>query len=552
VLADAEHTAVVIAGGGPTGLALAAELGRWGVPCVLLEEKPSTSVHPQANANSARTMEHYRRLGFAHEVRAAGLPAEYPTDVAYFTTFADYELARHRQPSRAEAQAVSTERRYVGSWFTPELPHRASQLFVEPILARRAGSWPSVSLRFGHRVMSFAEGPTSVTVNAEEVSTGRPVQLSCEFLVGCDGPRSIVRRGMGTSYTGGAHAEREFLGGQMFAVYFRAPAFYDRIPHERAWQYWSMSPGRRAVVVAIDGRGSFAGSVQLPPDGTPSPEEALASLAMAFGVDIPVEAISSSTWTSGYALVAEEFVRSRVTLAGDAAHLFTPTGGMGYNTGIEDVANLGWKLAALHQGWGGPALLGSYATERRPVALRNTAFAHEIGESIGRFRQVPDVDADTVEGRRVRAEIGTELERHAQTEFDIPGIQLGTRYENSPVIVSDGSDASPDLANVYIPSARPGSRLPHLWLKGGESLFDRLGQGFTALYTRSGAIESDALVEAARLRGLPLHVLDISEEDAREVFGADVVLIRPDQHVAWRGNSWPASPGALLDRASGR
>jgi len=496
-------------------------------------------------------MEHYRRLGFADEVRRMGIPSDYPTDVAYFTDFSGFELARFEQPSPAQAFAVARGRQYLGSWYTPELPHRGSQLFLEPILRKHAEMLPSVDVRFGCRFRTLEQNAEAAVASIEELNTGKEFTIEAAYVVGCDGPRSSVRKTLNIGYVGQGGADRAFMGGRMYALYFRAPTFYDRISHKRAWQYWSLLPDRRAVMVAIDGRETFAGSIQLQANADISAGQALKTFQRAFGVDIPAEIISTSYWTAGFSLVAEHFNIGRVFLAGDAAHLFTPTGGMGYNTGIDDAANLGWKLAALCRGWGGPKLPESYDVERRAIAARNTDFARRIADSIGHMKVSEQITAVDESGRLARQELGAALQRHARMEFDIPGVQLGLRYENSIIIEDDSFESPPDLPNTYVPSARPGHRAPHYWLADGRCLFDMLGRGFTLLRLGHHPPEGYMFAAAAAAFDVPLSILEVKEPRVRELYQADLVLIRPDQHVAWRGDEPPNDVRRIIKRCAG-
>ncbi len=540
------RTAVAIVGGGPCGLVLAIELGQHGVPCVLLNDRPGTTTLPQANATQSRTMEHYRRLGLADEVRAQGLPADYPTDIAYFTRFARDELARFSLPSAKMAGILS--RGSSGSWSTAELPHRCSQLYIEQVLHRHAGRVPGIDLRYGCRVLAVAQDDDGVWLEAEPIGTGAPLRIRADYAVGCDGPRSLVRKSLAISYGGEGGAARDFLGGRMHAVFVRAPGLYDVIPHPPAWMYWAVNPERRGFMAAIDGRELFAFHTQLRlnVDPTePTEAEARAMVEAALGAECGFEIISRASWTAGFTLVAEAFGTGRIFLAGDAAHLFTPTGGLGYNTAVEDAVNLGWKLAAMVRGWGGPRLLESYEAERRPAALRNTAYARSFANSIGNFRPDPDIESDAPSGRQARAAAGDYLNSHARAEFNIPGITLGARYDGSPVIVPDGTLPPPDTASVYVPSACPGGRAPHVWLPGGRSLFDAFGRGFTLLKLGSCGEEPTRSTDCAELAGLQMTVLDLTKNDLRDVYSANLALVRPDQVVAWRGDTMEAARAAL-------
>jgi 2-polyprenyl-6-methoxyphenol hydroxylase-like FAD-dependent oxidoreductase len=528
---------VLIAGGGPFGLMLANELGRRGVRVALFDAKPSTAVNPQANATQARTMEHYRRLGLADEVRSLGLPEDFPTDIAYFTRFATHELARFRLPSAREArERVSS---LSGSWSAAELPHRVSQKYVEQVLRRHAEALSGVAVDYGWRLTDFAEAGEAVRATVEEVDGDETRRIAARYLVGADGARSDVRKRLGSVWTGETGVVRDFFGGRMYAIYLRAPAFYDVVPHPPAWMNVTFNGDRRAFMAAVDGKGEFAFHTQLREGEDPERIRAADAAGLfhaAAGVRIDAEVLSSDAWTAGHALVADRFRRGRVFLGGDAAHLFTPAGGLGYNTAVEDAVNLGWKLAAAVKGVAGPRLLDSYESERRPAAVRNTGYARAFAESLGRFLPEPGLEDDGPLGERLRREAGAYLERHGRAEFDIPGITFGTRYAQSPVIVHDGSPAPPDAANRYEPTASPGGRAPHLWLDDGRSLFDTFGFEWTLLRLGPAPPPGDRLVDAARRLGLELEVVDVPSEAALERYETPLALVRPDQVVAWRGS----------------
>src|SRR5215510_9268726 len=269
----------------------------------------------------------------------------------------------------------------------------------------------------------------------------------------------------------------------MFALHIRSPHLYEVIPYPRAWMYWAVNPQRRALMPSINGRDEFTFHTQLRADERPdqiSVAQAQSMFQAALGAELDVEIIARSTWNAGYTLVAEKFQSGRVFLCGDAAHLFTPTGGLGYNTAVEDAVNLGWKLAAVVQGWGGPALLATYERERRPAAQRNTAIARGFADSIGRYTAQEAIEAPGPEGDRMRAEAGAYLLDHAQREFNIPGVTFGVRYDASPIVIADAAPP-PDEINRYLPSGVPGGRAPHAWLADGASLYDRYGRDLTLI-----------------------------------------------------------------------
>jgi 2-polyprenyl-6-methoxyphenol hydroxylase-like FAD-dependent oxidoreductase len=537
----AENCSVLIVGGGPCGLVLANELGRRGVTAVLVDQKPTTAFNPQANATQARTMEHFRRLGFAHEIRSLGLPPEFPTDVAYFTRYACHELARFKLPSASEA----TERikHLSGSWSAAELPHRVSQKFVEQVLRRHAEALPTISVNYGWRLVGFSETAAGIRADLERVSDGMEHSIEAAFLVGCDGPRSTVRQALGYGYSGEEGVVRDFFGGRMYAIYLRAPDFYKVVPHPPAWMNVTFNRDRRAFMAAVDGRSEFAFHTQLRAhelEQDITHDRAVSMFQAAVGAAIDVDVLSRGAWVAGYALVAERFQTARVFIAGDAAHLFTPAGGLGYNTAVEDAVNLGWKLAAVVKGQAGPGLLATYELERRPIAYRNTRFARAFADSIGLYEPVPEIEDDTAEGANARRAAGAYLGAHGRAEFDIPGITFGARYDQSPIIISDGTASPPDEASVYVPSACPGGRAPHVWLSADRSLFDSFGFEWTLLRLSEGN-QGTNLMAAAVDAGVDLKVLDVSSEHVRDIYGADLVLIRPDQVVAWRSNRTEAS-----------
>jgi len=516
---------------------LANELGRRDVSVILIDAKPGTAFNPQANATQARTMEHYRRLGFADEVRALGLPADYPTDIAYFTRFAKHELARFKLPSAREAKQRVTS--LSGSWSAAELPHRVSQKFVEQVLRRHAELLPTVSLHYGWRLVRLAEQETRVDVEVERVADGVRYSLQGMYLVGADGARSQVRQHLGFRYTGETGVVRDFFGGRMYAIYLRTPKFYDVVQHPPAWMNVTFNADRRAFMAAVDGKSEFAFHTQLrehEDESRITRVDALAMFQAAVGAPVSAEILAVDTWTAGHALVAERFQRGRVFLGGDAVHLFTPAGGLGYNTAIEDAVNLGWKLATAVKGHGGAALLESYERERKPLAVRNTGYARAFADSLGRFKAAPELEHDNAAGGTARRVAGDYLAVHARKEFDIPGITFGGRYDGSPVIVADGTAPPPDAANVYVPTACPGGRAPHLWLRDGRSLYDTLGFEWTLLRLGREPPVVDAFRAAAVKAGIELTVVDVSDDEARDLYAADLALIRPDQIVAWRGN----------------
>lgn len=555
-MSSAIETDVLIAGGGPFGLMLANELGRRNIRCLLVDPKPSTAFNPQANATQARTMEHFRRLGFADEIRAQGLPPHHPTDIAYLTRFSGIELARLRLPTAAAApQAIKA---MTGSWSAAELPHRVSQKFVEVSLRKHAEHCASNDIRYGWKLASFTDH--TALSHANQTSSSKPIealiergtdsnsnqssgsqklQVHAQYLIGADGARSFVRHQLEIPWGGATGFKRNFMGGKMLAVYLKAPRFYECNGNDRAWMYVAVNPELRAFIMSVDGESEFAFHVQMSDDAATealTADDAKRLFALAYGQAIDIEILSMATWLAGHALVAESFQKGHVFLGGDAVHLFTPTGGLGYNTAVEDAVNLGWKLAAVLKGQARPQLLDSYELERKPLAIRNTSYARQFADSIGLFDADPRVEAATLEGEQARSLASHYLNGHVRREFNIPGVTFGGRYDQSPLIVTDGTHAPEDAANTYTPSACPGGRPPHAWMPDGSSLFDSFNFEWTLLVLGEATENTDVFVLVAAKHGVDLKVVRHSSKELAQLYEANLVLIRPDQIVAWRGS----------------
>jgi len=544
---------VAIVGGGPVGLALALFLDFYGIRAVVFNSEETTRWHPKGSTESARTMEHFRRLGIADRIRELGLPPDHPTDVAYFTRFAGKELARIRMPSRNE-----TLRNVAGAAKTDQVPepiHRANQMHVERFLLDYAKTRKNLTVRFGWHVESFQQDADGVRIIAERQDEPRRETWQAEYLVGADGGRSAVRRAIGIAFRGEAGLEQRYFGGRMYSTYVRAPTLYrDFLAKRQAWQYWAVNPEVHSSLIAVNGRDEFLFRVRASdPDKPPTDAAVAAAMRCCVGADIPLHIVAHEPWTAGMALVAESFGAERMFLAGDAAHLFTPTGGFGMNTGIDDAANLAWKLAAVLQGWGGAELLSSYEVERMPIALRNTEAARQLTANISTIDIDAAIETDSVVGEAARRAVGETLAGFAE-QFASLGVQLGARYDGSPLIVADTAPPS-DSWVVYTPSSIPGGRAPHVWLADervhGNSLYDRFDCGFTLLRLGPHAPDVSALRAAAARLNIPLKTVRIDDADVRELYGCDLALVRPDQYVAWRGNKEPRECGRLLRQLVG-
>lgn len=548
----ASRIPVAIVGGGPVGLVLALLLDMYGVRSVLFNTEETTRWHPKGSSEGARTMEHFRRLGIAGEVRKMGLPADHPTDVIYFTRFGGWELARLPMPSAAEklkaiAAAPATDQ-------VPEPLHRTNQMYLERFLLEHVRRRPNIVVRFGWRVEEFADDGAGVTLTAIRESDGDSEIWRTDYLAGCDGGQGMVRRALGIHYAGES-LQQAYMGGRMFSTHVRVPTLArDFLRKDLGFQYWVVNPELRTTITSVNGADEFMFWTRPKGENAAADDRAVVdAMRRSTNSDIAVEVLAHHPWTAGMALVAERYGAGRVFLAGDAVHLFTPTGGFGMNTGVDDAANLAWKLAAMVQGWGGNDLLASYEAERKPIAVRNTGAARQLSKNIGDIAIPPAVEDDSPAGEQARRELGAVLSTCGE-QYGSIGVQLGARYDGSPIVAANGAPPA-DRFDTYTPTSIPGGRTPHVWLDDkrefGSSLFDHLGPGFTLLRLGANAPDASAMVSAAAQRKIPLTVLNIANPDARDLYECDLVLVRPDQHVAWRGNRVASDPDRLFAQLVG-
>jgi 2-polyprenyl-6-methoxyphenol hydroxylase-like FAD-dependent oxidoreductase len=530
---------VLIVGGGPVGLALAAELGWRGIGCELVEQTDGAIATPKMNEVNVRTMEFCRRWGIAEQVLNCPFPADYPFDVVFVTSLAGYEIGRMRRPARA---------RQTPEDYSPMRLQACSQMWFDPILRDFARSCPSVRLRYRTRLDTFADTGTGVEAELIDLETGARERVSADYLVGCDGAMSAIRSALGIGLSG-----RGVLGHPLH-LFFRAPALLERCGKEPATFFLAIDrAGLWANIRVIDPSSHMWRLMVLDTDGRQTPQtiDRASLIRRAVGRPTDVEWLGLSIWTRR-SLVADRYGCGRVFLAGDAVHQLSPTGALGMNTGIGDAVDLGWKLAAVVEGWGGPKLLASYEAERRPVGLRNVGAATEFHLAHEKFETgLADIEDDGERGQALRARLGRELEREVGAMFRTIGVQLGYRYEDSPIIVADGTPPPPERPDEFVASARPGARAPHVALADGRSTLDLYGRGFVLARFGHDAPDGAALAAAAAARGVPLRRVAIEEPAAVDRYERKLVLVRPDGHVAWRGDREPDDSLAVIDRVRG-
>ncbi|MBR1152528.1 FAD-dependent oxidoreductase [Bradyrhizobium sp. JYMT SZCCT0428] len=546
------ETNVLIVGAGPVGLTLAIDLAWRGVDVTVVETRaPAAPPEPKCNHVAARTMEIFRRLGLAETIRNAGLPADYPHDISYRTSFTGQELTRIRIPCRRD-RFTATDGPDC-NWPTPEPPHRINQIFLEPILFEHATAQSRIRIINRTSVEDVVVEDAGARINLRDLDTGAVRTVNCRYLIGCDGARSIVRKAIGAELSGDAVIQR------VQSTYIRAPRLIDRQQSERAWGTGAINPRRSGMVYAIDGRERWLVHNYMKPDeGGFDEVDRDACLRTILGVDddFNYEILSKEDWY-GRRLIASKFRDRCAFIAGDAAHIWVPYAGYGMNAGIADAMNLSWLLAAHLKGWAPPSILDAYEAERWPITSQVSRFAMSHAEAeIRRRGSVPaDIEAAGPEGERVREEIGRLTYEINVQQYACAGLNFGTYYDRSPIIAYDGAKAPAYTMSLYTPSTVPGCRTPHFRRADGSSIYDAMGKGFTLLRFDSAA-DVAALEAAARVRGVPLGVLDVegaglATDDGNGLVLSGLVLSRPDQHVAWRGVRVPDDPLGLIDRVRG-
>jgi 2-polyprenyl-6-methoxyphenol hydroxylase-like FAD-dependent oxidoreductase len=529
------RTQVLIVGAGPVGLALAIELGSRGVRCLVIEQNDRVGVAPRAKTTNVRTREHLRRWGIADKLRdASPLGADYPSTIIFATRLNGRLLARFENASEC-APVKNPLFSEHGQWIP--------QYILEEVLKRHAESLPGVEIRFGCRLIGAEQSERGVAAQVAAQDQKNPLIVESAYLVGADGARSTVRGLIGATMSGATLGRHQ-------NVVFRAPGIGRAHRFPPATMYWLVNAEVPAVTGPMDsGDKWFFGWPRPENMGALNGDTAKGLIRRATGLDLPCEILSSDEWTA-HRLIADRYRDRRIFLAGDACHLHPPYGGYGMNMGIGDGVDLGWKLAAVLSGWGGPRLLASYERERRPV------HEHVIEEAVTNHALLPKqiwregLEDDTPAGERLRAEVRAVIEAGKAREFKTLGTVLGYHYSGSPIVVGDGSAPPPRDTMTYIPSAHPGCLAPHAWLDDDTSLYDRFGAGFTLL-ALDGSEGAAAMQSGAADRGVPLQLLSLRSPQLAELYHARYALIRPDQHVAWRGDRIPADAGAIVDRVRG-
>ena len=531
------ETPVLIVGAGPVGLALAADLGGRGVPCLAVEQGDGVPEHPRASALNARTMEFMRRWGIADKVREVGTPPDFPHTALYCTTLSGFEIARIERPHHGGRGQGAT---------SPERPQRCNQLWLDPVLRELALSYAGVDIRHRHRFESFRENGDRVVATVHDLARDQRIEIAAPTFIDCSGGHSPIRRALGIEMSGSSYT------GYFISIFVRAPQLWDHHTMGKAALCWFVdAKGLWRNFVNLDGRELYRFGISGKSFyDDPSKVDAERHFREMVGKDVPHEIISKVRWIARN-VVSDRYKSGRIFLAGDAAHLNHPSAGLGLNTGLGDAVDLGWKLAAVHHGWGGPALLDTYETERRPVGIRNVGHADESHAGDRERPPSPIIADDTPEGARARKTMGDAIVASQTKKVITDWLALGYRYDPSPIVWPDGTPAPEYTVTDYHPTARPGSRAPHAWIGEDRSTIDLFGKGFVLMRLGASAPGVTSVESAFAQRGVPLTVETIESPAIAALYERSLVLVRPDGHVAWRADAPPADPLALADRVRG-
>ena len=528
---------MIIVGAGPVGLTLAIDLGRRGLRCILLEQKDAPQFLPKMERCNARTMEIYRRIGIAQKIRDGGFPRDVPMDVFIITSLTEPPLLHLPYPSVKQAQA---EIAACTDGSMPLEPYQLiSQYTLEPLLKSVAEGLPNVDVRYGCEFVSFAQDAGGVRARVK-TADGASAELTAQYLVGCDGGSSLVRRQLGIKLSG----EANLL--QFRQALYRCDDLFERIPIGKG-RHYHVADSHNSFLIVQDSTRHFTLHAVVDSDA-----DMKTMFEQVVAMPVNYEMLYVGQWKQNL-LLADSYGQGRVFLAGDAVHLMIPTGGLGMNSGVGDAIDLSWKLAATLQGWGGPNLLASYQIERRQIGDRNVQASRHAsrGRRAWRAAWKPNIRDHTPEGNEARANLSRIADVEQRKSNEMIGAELGYRYAGSPIVWPQQGEAPATDIMTYVPTAWPGARLPHVWLDDGSALHDRIGDGYTLLRLSATQLDAGALGRAFAGYGAPFTVLDIPDRRPRDIYGYDLLLLRPDLHVVWRGNRTIDDPVKLAALATG-
>lgn len=528
---------VLVVGAGPVGLALALDLSWRGIPCTVIDQGDGSLLQPRMDLVSVRTMEFCRRWGIAEAIENAGYPRDVPQDIVYVTSVTGFEMGREVRPAMRDEQRPA---------FSPQKRERCPQNYFDPVLLQAVRSYSSATVHHHCRLIAFRQDVDRVLAEVEDTRSGSRQTIACQYLVGCDGAGSIVRRDLDIEMRG------ENLLTNSVNILLRHPDVIGLSGKRPLYRFVLIDDkGLWATMVAINGRDQWRLQVIEGPSSRGVGADYIDSvITRAFGRRITVSDVSAVHWQRRE-LVAERYVDGRVILCGDSAHQMSPTGGFGMNTGIGEAVDLGWKLAARLAGWGGPNLLASYDGERRPIAQRNVAEASNNLARMTAIRDLPGLLDEGPAAASLRSAVGQRVSEAMSREWNAINIHIGYRYDGSSICVSDETPFPADDVTRYVQTARPGARAPHVWLDDARSTLDLFGRDFVLLRLGSTPPATDLLEEAFSAASVPLTVQTLDLPSVRQAYDANLVLVRPDGHVGWRSNHVPAEPDHIVETLRG-
>jgi len=531
------ETPILIVGGGPVGLALAADLGRRGAPCLVVEQGEGPADHPRATAINARSMEFMRRWGVVEAVRKASAPEDFPHTALYCTTLSGFEIARIDRPHHGGRGPTTT---------SPERAQRCNQIWLDPILRDLATSFASVDLRYRWRFEELIQTDDRVFATVHDLARDERRLIAAQFVIDCSGGHSVIRPQLGMTMSGSPYV------GHFLSIFVKAPELWNHHAMGKAALINFVEPeGLWRNLVILDGRELYRFGVR-GKEFYDAPDKADVERMFneVVGKHVPHELISVRRWVARN-VVSDAYRNGRVFFAGDAAHLSHPSSGLGLNTGLGDAVDLGWKLAATLAGWGGAGLLTSYEIERQPVGRRNISHADVSHQGDRERAPPPEIFADTPAGERARRTMGDAIVASMTRKFITDGLALGYRYDPSPICCNEAGAVPHTSIEDYYPNAVTGSRAPHAWLPDGRSIIDLYGRGFALVRLGDNAPDVSTIERAFASRAVPLSVESVTDPAIAALYERSLVLVRPDGHVAWRADAPPMDPTALVDRVRG-
>jgi 2-polyprenyl-6-methoxyphenol hydroxylase-like FAD-dependent oxidoreductase len=541
-----KEVSVLISGGGSVGLSLAAELGWRNIDCMVVEQAAGLNNHPRANAVANRTMEYYRRWGIDKAITEAGIPPDHPADYYWVSSLHGRQLHRISLPPFKKIREVKDTGGYVKEEHTwsPYLKTITGQNEVEETILNYIDTLSNINMNFNYSLESFEQDTLGVTSKVKNIKSGVIEEVRSKYLIACDGGKSMVREKLNIGLSGRADMAK------FVSIYFKAPDFMKCHKFGSANIFFPLHKDYAGFLLNWDGGTTFTYHLMLKPGQLWNEVNTKKSIEEVLGQTTDIEILSVQPWTA-HALVADKYHDKRIIMAGDAVHLFTPTGGFGMNTGVSDAIDIAWKVQAMVEGWGGAKLIDSYFEERHSIGVRNTKEAADCFDQLNSVMQYGDIlDEDSKRAEKLREKLSINLKEQDKL-IASSGTLLGYRYNNSSIVIPDGTEETIDNPRKYIPTARPGHRAPHIWLEEGVSIYDKFNKNFTLLVFTEDLIDAKKLISKAESIALPIHLLQINDKDVLNLYLNKYVIVRPDLMVAWRSDYIPENIIDILNTIIG-